>query len=472
MKTAITLALAVQGIVPLAVAAQDPIADKVAVMIEKIDPAELRRSLEDLVGFKTRNIYSRTDSETEGTGAARSYMEAKLRALIPQSGGRLTVAREEYRVTGRGGEALAVNIVATLRGTTDPDRLYVVGGHYDSINGDRDSESLAPGANDDGSGTVLVMEACRVMCETPFAGTIIFVCYDGEEQGLLGSRAHAEALSGAGAVVDGMITNDIVGNTLGMDGAVRNTYIRTFSYAETGNDSTGRSLARAASFAGDRHVRDFDVMLIYRGDRFGRGGDHRSFFNAGYPAVRMTEPREDYSRQHQNVTERDGRPYGDVIEYVDFDYLAKVTAVNVATLAELASAPPAPTGVRIRGSRQSYDTNVTWNPVEGVDDYELVWRLTTSPDWEGAQLFEDLEARPPGRSGRRRGQGGRGAQGREGGQGRGGGRGGRQGRRGRGGNAPVMTATLEGVCIDDTVVGVRSVGADGSRSRVSTQIER
>jgi hypothetical protein len=462
MRTAIPLALVVQGILALAADAQDPIADKVAVMIEKINPAELRQSLEDLVGFKTRNIYSRTDSKTEGTGAARSYMEAKLRALIPQSGGRLTVAREEFLVDGRGGPATAVNIVATLRGTTDPDRIYVVGGHYDSINRNgRDGEELAPGANDDGSGTVLVMEACRVMCETPFAGTIVFVCYDGEEQGLLGSRSHAEALASAGANVDGMITNDIVGNTLGMDGAIRNSYIRTFSYAETGNDSTGRSLARAASFAGDRHVRDFDVMLIYRGDRFGRGGDHRSFFSNGFPAVRMTEPREDYSRQHQNVTERDGRPYGDVIEYVDFDYLAKVTAVNVATLAELASAPPAPTGVRARGSRQSYDTNLTWNAVEGVVDYELVWRLTTSPDWEGAQLFENLEARvPQGRRGASRRRGGTGRQGAQGGR-----RGGRDG-------APVMTATLVGICIDDMVVGVRSVGADGSRSRVSTPPER
>jgi Zn-dependent M28 family amino/carboxypeptidase len=444
----IPLALAVQAVFAFAATAQESIEQKVAAMLQKIDAAALRQSNEDLVGFETRNIYSRTDSSTVGTGAARTYMFDKLKALEALSGGRLTVTREEYAVDGRSGPATAVNIVATLTGTTDPDRIYIVGGHYDSRNSNGgDGENLAPGANDDGSGTVLVMEACRVMCETPFAATIKFVCYDGEEQGLLGSGAHAEALSAAGANVDGMITNDIVGNTLGMDGVVRRTYIRAFSYAETGNDSTGRSLARAISFAGKRHVSDFEVMLIYRGDRFGRGGDHRSFFNAGYPGVRMTEPREDYSRQHQNVTERDGQPYGDLPGWVDFDYLARVTAVNVAALAELASAPAAPASVNARGSRQSYDTNLTWSPIEGVDDYELVWRLTTSADWEGAQLLEDVEARAP--------------------QAR------RGGGRGRGNAAtPVMAATLVGVPIDDMVVGVRAVAADGSRSRVTTPRER
>jgi len=325
-------------------------------------------------------------------------------------------------------------VIATLRGTTDPDRIYVVGGHYDSRNSSAPyGKQPAPGADDDASGTALALEACRVMCGVPFCATLVFVAYDGEEAGLLGAKAHAQALAAATAKVDGMITCDIVGNSLGMDGEKHAGWFRCFSYGLTGNDTNGRSMARAVSFAARRHLRDFAVKLIFRGDRYGRGGDHRAFFDQGFPAVRFTEAREDFSRQHKNVTERDGKPYGDLPEFVDFPYLGNVTRVVVATLAELASAPPPPLVRSAQLARDRYDTQLVFTPAPGGDRVEFVWRETTAPDWEGVIAADKANVRPGRQSG--------------------------------------LTAVLTGICLDDVVVGVRSIGADGSRSRVSTPPE-
>ena len=428
----------------LAASPQNPIEPAVRVLTRKVDPARLERTVRDLVGFQTRHVLSATEQDGVGTGAARDYLQAQYEALIPKSDGRLTVGRESYEVLAqrlRRRDLPVVNIVATLKGTTDPDRVYVVGGHYDSINGNpRDGKGVAPGANDDASGTAVALEACRVLCEKPLAATILFVAYDGEEQGLLGSAAHAQALADAGAKVDGMITNDIVGNSMGMDGVRRDGYVRCFSYAPVGNDSLGRSLARAATFSADRHLHGnhFGVRLVFRGDRYGRGGDHRPFFNHGWPSLRFTEPREDYSRQHQNVTERDGKPYGDLPDYMDFEYLANVARVNVAVLAELASAPPTPATLRVSGARDAYDTLLYWSPVEGAEDYEVVWRDTTAADWQHALLAS--KAAEPAKLSQRRGR-------------------------------SMMRIRLAGVCLDEVVVGVRSVGKNGSRSRVSTPPE-
>jgi len=407
-------------------------------MLQEIDQARIERTVRTLVSFGSRHVLSRVDSETTGTGAARKWLTAEYEAIAAESDGRLTVARQSVTVPcGRRGmpkEVQLVNVIATLRGTTDPNRLYVVGGHYDSRNSvGNDGVGDAPGAVDDASGTAAALEACRVMSRHDFPATIVFVAYDGEEQGLLGSAAHARALAEAGAEVDGMITCDIVGNTKGMDGRTYDGWVRCFSYAPTGNDSFGRSMARATTYAASRHVDDFGVKLIFRGDRYGRGGDHRSFFNEGFPAVRFTEPREDFSRQHQNVTMRDGKPYGDLPDFVDFAYTANVTRVVVATLAELAAAPRLPVvhGALLR--RDRYDTEVTYTAPDGVDHVEFVWRDTTAPDWTGLVAMEDARLRP-GRNGR-------------------------------------TVGTLPGVCLDVVVVGVRSVGADGSRSRVQTPPE-
>ncbi|MBL8730298.1 MAG: M20/M25/M40 family metallo-hydrolase [Planctomycetes bacterium] len=419
--------------------AQAEVRDRVRTLLSAVDAARIEQDVRALVGFGTRHVLSRTDSDTEGTGAARRWLQARFAAIAATTDeGRLQVALQAATVPclrpGMPRELPIVNVIATLRGTGDPERIYVVSGHYDSRNGrGEDGERAAPGAVDDASGTAAMLEACRVLTAARFPATIVFAAYDAEEQGLLGSAAHAAALADAGATVDGMITCDIVGNTLGMDGARYHRFVRCFSYASGGTDGSGRSLARAVTYAARTHLPDFDVRLILRGDRYGRGGDHRSFFEHGFPAVRFTEPREDFSRQHQDITSRDGRPYGDLPDYADFAYTANVTRVAVATLAELASAPPPPLAVSAALRRDRYDTELVYVPPPGAAACEFVWRETTAADWTNvvdaaAAALVSL----------------------------GGGR---------------MQATLAGVCLDDVVVGVRAIAADGSRSRVATPPE-
>lgn len=420
-------------VVPGQTPGPEPIATRVARAVARVDPTALRATVTALVDCHTRHVASATDDPKHGTGAARRYLEARLREAGAAAGARLQVERKSYRVTSTRlrGEVELVNLVATLRGVRDPERIYVVGGHYDSINASvRDAQGQAPGANDDGSGTALVVEALRALASEELAATVLFVCYDGEEMGLLGSKAHADELAKAGAKVDGMFTDDIVGNSKGMDGKVRDHYLRCFSYAPRGNDGPGRSLARALAYAVRTHLPEFDVRLVWRGDRYGRGGDHRSFFDAGYPAARISEAAEDFSRQHADVIERDGRPYGDLPEFVDFGYLAKVCRANVAVLCELANAPAPVVQLQAQGARRAYDTELEFAPVAGVAGYEVLWRLTTAADWEHAQVYpvpQDPDAR--------------------------------------------VRLRLEGVCLDDHVVGVRTVGADGSRSRATTPPE-
>ncbi|MCA8953144.1 MAG: M20/M25/M40 family metallo-hydrolase [Planctomycetes bacterium] len=443
MKATAAVVLLSGALVP----AQAAIPDEVAAMLREVDAARIEESVRILCGFGTRHVLSRDDLDTAGTGAARRWLQAAYEAIAadPVTGGRLTVALESATVPvrrrGMPPELALVNVVATLRGTVDPERIYVVGGHYDSRNSDgTDGEGRAPGAVDDASGTAAALEACRVMSRREFPATILFVAYDGEEQGLLGSGAHAQALAERGAKVDGMITCDIVGNTTGMDGRTYEDHVRCFSYAPTGNDSFGRSLARACTYAADKHLPaadGFGVKLIFRGDRYGRGGDHRSFFEQGYPAVRFSEPREDFSRQHQNVTVRDGKEYGDLPDYANFAYTANVTRVVVATLAELASAPPPPLVHAARLRREAYDTEVDYTPATDAAGEpvrcEFVWRATTAPDWTAVVQQAEAGLEPI------------------------------RGDRWR--------ATLRGVCLDDVVVGVRSVGAGGHRSRVATPPE-
>lgn len=400
----------------------------VRTLLAAVDAARLETTVRDLVRFGTRHTLSTTSDPKRGIGAARDYLEQRLRQAAARSNGRMKITREAHKAGMRGRRQVeVVNLVATIRGTEDPDRVYVVSGHYDSRNrAGRDGENDAPGANDDGSGTAAVVELAEVLAGTPLRATVRLVCYDGEEIGLMGSRADARTLKEKETNVDGMLTLDIVGNTEGGDGRRERGYVRVFSYQETGSDSTGRNLARVVSDAARRYVEGFQVKLIFRGDRYGRGGDHRPFHAAGWPAVRLTEPFENYSRQHQDVSERDGKPYGDLPDYMDFPYLANVTRVVLAAIYELASAPPTPISVRVRGTPE-LGTRAWIRPAampEWLAGFELVWRQTTAPDWQGSHFVPKQE---PGRRG--------------------------------------IETILPNILVDDVIIGARSVATDGSRSR-------
>jgi Zn-dependent M28 family amino/carboxypeptidase len=297
-----------------------------------------------------------------------------------------------------------VSVVAVQRGTTDPGRYLVMSGHFDSRNSDPlNAVDSAPGANDDGSGTVAVIEAARVLTRHRFNGTIVYATLAGEEQGLNGGQTLARIAKNQNWRLTGVLNNDIVGNTRGQDGITDDTTVRVFSdgtpptetEAErnrrrfTGGEVDGisRQLARYVDRVAARYVPGLDVWLIYRLDRFGRGGDHRAFADLGFPAVRFSETHEHYDRQHQNVRVENGVPYGDVLEGVNFAYLAKVTAVNAASLASLAWAPAAPRTVRITGGVRPA-AQLSWQAPEdsaNVAGYRVYWRRTDSPTWDHSE---------------------------------------------------------------------------------------
>ena len=302
-----------------------------------------------------------------------------------------------------------VNMGATLPGeqVESRDRIYLVSGHYDSMRGTPiDPDGFAPGANDDASGTAAVIEMACVMSKYKFNATLVFMTVAGEEQGLLGATFYAKAAKAKGLNIAGMITNDIIGNTRGSDGKVVRDRVRLFaegipplkempddwlSLIRTGgeNDSPARQLARYIKTAGERYVPKMKVDLIYRRDRYLRGGDHFPFLDAGYAAVRITEPNEDFRHQHQNVRVENGVQFGDLPEFVDFAYAADVTRVNAAALASLAIGPAAPQGVLMENMRVENNTTFRWtaNAEPNVTGYRVVWRETTEPYW---QKFEDI----------------------------------------------------------------------------------
>ena len=411
---------------------QDPIPD----LLEEIDSARLMSSVETLVGFGTRHSASDTASDTHGIGAARRWIRREFDAISKASEGRLEIHEQRFTVNARGlGEVEMVNVYGFLPGTgVDPlGRTYVVSGHYDSRAGSgSDSTSPAPGADDDASGTAVVLELARVMSAEEFPANLVFICVAGEEQGLYGATHFAEWAKETGLQVDGMITNDIVGNIHGGNGIVDDSTVRCFSAAD-GLHSSSRELARSIAASARRYVPKANLRLIFRLDRFGRGGDHRPFHEGGVPAVRLSEANENYERQHQDLREKDGVHYGDVSEWVSADYMARVARVNAAALAEWALAPPAPDRLFMRAA-VSYDTQLSWAPVEdaSVAGYEVVWRDTTAPDWQGmrAQGPEPSVLRVRGRE------------------------------------QTIVRATIEGITADGCFFGVRSVSKSGHRSRV------
>jgi len=388
---------------PAAPARRDPVIEAV---VREVSVKNIEASVRKLAGFRTRHTLSETTSDDRGIGAARRWIKGELDRYNREAGGRLEVTLDEF--TAPAGRRLPrptqiVNVVATLPGTQPEarDRIYVVSGHYDSRASDvNDATSDAPGANDDASGTAVVLELARVMSRRSFDATIVFMAVAGEEQDLIGSGHWAKAAAEKQLDIAGMITNDIIGNTRAEGGGVDRSHVRLFaegvppgnlspetqSRVRTGgeNDGPTRQLARAIKELGERYVAGMTVKVIYRRDRYLRSGDHASFLEHGYPAVRLSEPAEDYRHQHQNVREEGGIAYGDTADLVDFGYVANVARVNAAALAGLALAPAVPAQVELEAARLENDTTLRWQPNREPDlaGYRVVWRETTAPFWQ------------------------------------------------------------------------------------------
>jgi hypothetical protein len=375
-------------------------------ILAELDDRRVEATVRKLVSFGTRHTLSSQDDPQRGIGAARDWIFAELRRYAAISGGRMTVELQSFvqpvgpRIPA---PTTVTNVVATLRGSSSPDRVYVVSGHYDSrVTDVLNATSDAPGADDDASGVAAVLDMARVMASRSPESTIVFAAVAAEEQGLFGSDHLAKQLKAAGADVQGMFTNDIVGSSTAADGTTAPHVVRLFAEGvpttETPdqaatrqsvggeNDSQSRQLARFVLDVADNSATDMSVELICRRDRYLRGGDHISFLRQGFPAARFTEPHENYAHQHQDVQVEDGFQYGDLAEFCDFPYIARVARVNAAALWSLANAPGTPRGVKILTSRLTNDTDLAWNPGTEADlaGYEIVWRPTTAPDWTHA----------------------------------------------------------------------------------------
>ena len=416
----------------------------IANIVREIDARNIEASIRKLVSFGTRNTLSEQNDPKRGIGAARDWLYAEFLKAAEASRGRMTVEKQSYeqqKAPRIPQPTIITNVVATLKGSQpeSTDRIYVVSGHYDSMCGSTtDGKCDAPGANDDASGTAAVLEMARVMAKYEFEATIIFMAVAGEEQSLLGSTYFAEQAKQKNWNIDAMLTNDIIGNTLGGNGVRDRGTVRVFSEGVPSNettaeattrrsvggenDSASRQLARFIKETGEANVPQMKVMLIYRRDRYGRGGDHIPFLERGYPAVRFTEVNEEFRHQHQNVRVENGVQFGDLPEFVDFAYVANVARVNAASLAALALAPSRPTGVVILTARLSNDTDLRWEPNKEPDlaGYEIVWRDTTSPMW--------TNSKPVGK---------------------------------------VTNFTMKGMSKDNYFFGVRAIDRDGNRSQVT-----
>jgi len=403
----------------------------------RVHATELHATIEKLVGFGTRHTLSDTKSKTRGIGAARRWVQSRFESLSKDCGGCLDIVTPAQTVTGTRipQPTEVMDVVAIQRGTSDPDRVIVISGHLDSrVTDVMDAKHDAPGANDDGSGSAAVLEAARVLSQHKFAATLVFAVVSGEEQGLYGGKVLADYAKQHGWQVEADLNNDIVGNTQGQDGVVDNTTVRVFSEGTKSNetldqakyrryhggevDSPSRNVARYVAELAEQHLTNFHVRMVYRTDRYGRGGDQVPFLEAGYPAVRFTEAHENYTRQHQDLRTEKGVRYGDTIDGVDFAYLAQVTRLNVLAMASMAAAPAPPSGVAIEGA-VSTDTTIKWEPVAGAAGYRVWWRDTTAPAWQHSRDVGDA-----------------------------------------------TQATLKDIVVDDSFFGVSAVSADGYASPV------
>lgn len=395
---------------PAPVAPPAPELAKTHDIVTQVSADRIETDIRKLVSFGTRHTLSDTTSETRGIGAARRWIEAEFNRISEGCATKLDVftvadtVRPDMRIPTA---TEIVNVVAVQRGTLDPDRVVIMAGDIDSrVTDVMNAESDSPGANDNASGMAGVMEAARVLCQHEFAGTIVYTGLSGEEQGLFGGKILADWAIEQGWRVKAVLNNDMIGNIEGVDGVIDNSTARVFSEgtwldetpAEMRDrrfrggelDGASRNLARYVDRMADAFIANLDVMMVYRLDRFRRGGHHRPFNERRIPGVRIMETHENYNRQHQDIRVEDGIAYGDVIEGVDFDYAAKLTALNAATLANLASAPPVPADVQIAGAVQP-DTTLSWALPEGeaadnLAGYKVYWRLTDQPQWQWSRF--------------------------------------------------------------------------------------
>jgi hypothetical protein len=426
-------ALLLAGAPALAAPAADPADPVVQQILADISSARIEQRIRKLVSFETRHSLSQTDSDTRGIGAARRWIESELRACSKAAGGRLQVSTQEW--VEPVGQRVArpttlVNVVATLPGSSpgSKDRVLVVSGHYDSINSNfGDAAGAAPGANDDASGTAVSMELACTMARHTFDATLVFLAVPGEEQGLLGAAHHAREALRQGLNIEAMITNDIVGSATGdlgqhdakrlrlfadgLDPLLRlavgsrgkatteppeqaandamRAKLQSIALAGGRDDLPAHQLGRHLKAAGERYLPGFTVQLIQRRDRFLRGGDHIPYLEAGYAAVRYTEPFENFRHQHQTVRTEGSAVYGDLPEFVEFDYVADVARINAAGLATLALAPAPPVGVRIETTQLTNDSTLRWTVSSdaAVVGYRVVWRETTAATWQDSRDF-------------------------------------------------------------------------------------
>lgn len=398
---------------------------------EKPDPARLKASVEKLVSFGTRHTLSDPDHPTRGIGAARRWFATELARLGDQCNC-IEVANVARTFTGpRAPDGVQIVDVLGFQAGTDPKRVVIVMGHIDSRVSDvMNATADAPGANDDASGVALVLEAARILSKEKFRATIVYAALSGEEQGLFGGQLLAETARERGWTVTAVLNNDIVGNTVGTNGQKVADRVRVFSETFSDGDDAkalsglradgaeddgpSRALAKAIDQVAGKIPGGLDAFLVRRPDRFGRGGDHTPFLKLGYPAVRFSVGVENYDAQHQDLVP--GK--GDTVDKMDFPYLAKVTAINVATLRRLAAAPAAPDKVTIGGALAA-DTSVKWSAVPGAVKYRIHWRRADARDWTNQLDVTGIEA------------------------------------------------SLKGVVVDDSFVGVSAIGADGAESLVT-----
>jgi len=409
-------------------------------IINNISTERIKADITTLANFGTRHTLSDTISDTRGIGAARRWIKKEFEQISSDCNNCLNVFYQQDLVKKDGRritkDVMIVNVVAIQKGTKYPNRYIIMSGDIDSrVSDPRDYTSDSPGANDNASGMAGTIEAARVLSKYKFESSIIYVGLSGEEQGLFGGRGLAAYAKEKGWNIIGILNNDMIGNIKGVDGVIDNRTFRIFSEPTPPNepervrrsrrfyggevDGISRQLARYVHKTTKTYMPEMNPKMIYRLDRFGRGGHHRPFNDAGFAGIRIMEMHENYTQQHQNIRTENGIEYGDKLKFVNFEYANKLTAVNAINLANIAWAPPSPKNVKIGGIVQP-STKLIWDKVEGAKGYKVYWRDTTSPTWDHYKYVEGVQG-----------------------------------------------ITLEGIVIDNFLFGVAAVGEDGHESIVS-----